>query len=94
MDTDKKNFKVDLQRARVYWDYYKTLFFMACLAVLTGIISVSLLHLAGSLNLFLTAIMIIVLYLMLLVMFLLMTFIVWRHENRHLDELMEIALTK
>jgi len=82
-----KIFKVDLERSRVYWDYYKAVFSAFSLCLAAGMVSTALIYTKGELSLELTAG--VILFLTLCVVFLaaLMNLVIWRHENRHFDEL-------
>lgn len=91
MDSREIGFRVDLQRAKVYWSYYTTIFLIAAIALAAGIVVIGLLHVAGSISLLVAVAAIAVLYVSNIGLFLVMAFIVWRHENRHLDELATYA---
>ena len=91
-DSDVRDhiFEVNLERSRVYWDYYRSMFIVFSLCLIGGMICTTLIYSNGGIGL--TAAIGIMLLLLLLVILLaaLMSLTVWRHENTHLDELINI----
>jgi archaellum biogenesis protein FlaJ (TadC family) len=84
---DDKIFKVDLERSRVYWDYYKSMFTVFSSALVAGMICAALIYTKGEINLTMAAAVIVLLFLCIILLAALMSLVIWRHENRHFDEL-------
>ncbi len=82
-----KVFKVDLERSRVYWDYYKMMFVVFSMILSACVIAVALIYTRGEISLQLTVGVILFLALCVIFLSAMMNLIIWRHENRHFDEL-------
>jgi archaellum biogenesis protein FlaJ (TadC family) len=84
---DDKIFRVDIERSRVYWDYYKSMFIAFSMILCAGMVSMAVIYTKGELNLTITAGVIVLLALCVILLSALMTLSIWRHENKYLDEL-------
>lgn len=82
-----KIFKVDLERGRIYWDYYRTIFTVMASLLCSGIIATALIYTGKEVSLTVAAGVIVLLALTVVLLAALMSLYVWRHEERHLDEL-------
>jgi archaellum biogenesis protein FlaJ (TadC family) len=85
---DDKLFKVDLERSRVYWDYYKSMFVVFSIALIAGMICVAIIYTKGELGLTFAAGLIALLLLCIILLAAMMNLLIWRHENRHFDEML------
>jgi uncharacterized protein YacL len=87
MNMDKL-FRVKLERTRAYWDYYKIIFTMLCLAFIGLIVSVAIFHHAGALSLIAAVGLSALFFLCILLLLALMSLLIWNFENKHLHELL------
>ena len=87
---EDKYFEVDLERSRIYWDYYKSLFLVLSHSLIAGMICAAIIYSAGGLDLTYTAGIIGLMFLCVILLCALMSLTIWRHENKHLDELIRI----
>ncbi len=87
---EDKIFAINLERSRVYWDYYKMMFLVFSLCFIAGMICTSLIYANGGVELIFAIGIILLLFLMVILLAALMSLSIWRHENKHLDDLMEI----
>jgi len=85
---DDKLFQVDMERSRIYWDYYRSMFVVFSLALIAGMIIVAIIYTKGELSLTFAAGIIVLLFLCIILMAAVMSLLIWRHENRHFDELL------
>ncbi|MBU0763118.1 MAG: hypothetical protein KKD39_08850 [Candidatus Altiarchaeota archaeon] len=83
-----KLFRVNLERSRIYWQYYKSMFQVFSHAIIACMISTAIIYSAGGIDLLLTAGVIALLFLFIVLLSALMSLTIWRHENKHLDELL------
>lgn len=84
---DDKIFRVDMERSRIYWDYYKSMFLAFSLAMAAGMVCTAVIYTRGELALSLAFGVIALLFLCIILMAAVMSLLIWRHENRHFDEL-------
>ncbi|MFH0861610.1 MAG: hypothetical protein V1875_01135 [Candidatus Altiarchaeota archaeon] len=82
-----KIFKVDLERSRVYWDYYKMVYHALSLCMAAGMISAAVIYTRGEIGLNVAGGIILFLFLCVIFLSAIMNLIIWRHENRHFDEI-------
>ena len=82
-----KAFRVDIERSRIYWDYYRSMFLVFSAAFSAGMICTALIYTRGEITLPITAGAILLMFLCIILMAAMMSLIIWRHENRHFDEL-------
>jgi len=87
---EDKVFKVDLERSRVYWDYYKSIFFALAFSLMATMICVALIYTKGGLDIIYAAAIIVLLFLCVIFLAALLHLGIWRHENKFLDELIRI----
>ncbi|MFH1402771.1 MAG: hypothetical protein ABIH11_00705 [Candidatus Altiarchaeota archaeon] len=82
-----KIFLVKLERTRAYWDYYKMIFTMLCLACTALIVSTAIFFHAGALS-FIAAVGLSALFLLVILLLLaVMSLMIWSFENKHLHDL-------
>lgn len=89
---NERLFAINLERSRVYWDYYKLMFLVFSFAFMSGIIATSMIYNAGGIDILFALGVIFLLFLFIILLSALMSLSIWRHENKHLDELIEIEL--
>jgi hypothetical protein len=82
-----KIFKVEIERSRVYWDYYKSMFIAFSMALAAGMVCAAVIYTKGEINLMFTGGIILLCLLCFVLLCALMSVLIWRHENRHFDEL-------
>ncbi len=87
---EDKIFAVNLERSRVYWDYYKNMFILFGFTLIGGMISTAIIYSAGGIELIFAVGIILLLFLFVILLAALMSLSIWRHENKHLDELINI----
>jgi len=80
-------FRIDLERSRIYWSYYKSMFKVFSTALTAGMVCAAIIYTKGEINLTMTAAVIGLLFLCIILLSALMSLIIWRHENRHFDEM-------
>lgn len=83
-----KAFKVDIERSRIYWDYYRSMFIVLSLALIAGMICAAIIYTKGEISLTLAGGIIGLMFLLIIFLCALMSITIWRHENKHLDELL------
>jgi hypothetical protein len=84
---DDRIFKVELERSRIYWDYYKAMFLVFSTALSAGMVSAAVIYTKGEISLTIAAGIILLLALCVILLSAIMSLTIWRHENRYLDEL-------
>jgi hypothetical protein len=82
-----RSFKVAIERSRIYWDYYRSMYTMFSLAIIAGMICSAIIYTKGEITLTIAVGTIGLLFLVIIFLSALMSLTVWRHENKHLDEL-------
>jgi len=82
-----KIFKVNLERSRVYWDYYKHMFIIFSGMLMTGALASAIIYHKGGFDFILTLGLIAFAFLCVIMLAALMSLVIWRHENKFLDEL-------
>ena len=87
---DDKIFQVNLERSRVYWDYYKMMFIVFSFTLIAGIVATSIIYSKGEIEIVFAIGVIMLLFLFIILLAALMSISIWRHENRHLDEMIDI----
>ena len=83
-----KAFKVDIERSRIYWDYYRSMYMVLSLALIAGMICAAIIYTKGEISLTLAGGIIGLMFLLIIFLCALMSITIWRHENKHLDELL------
>jgi hypothetical protein len=83
---DDKIFRVDLERSRIYWDYYKSMFLAFSMAMAAGMICTAVIYTEKEISLSVTVGVIALLFLCVILMAAVMSLLIWRHENRHFDD--------
>lgn len=86
---DDKFFWVSIERSRIYWDYYKSMFFALSMALVASMVSVAIIYTTGAIDLLIAVGLIMLIFLLVLLLIAVMSLFVWRHENKHLDELFD-----
>jgi archaellum biogenesis protein FlaJ (TadC family) len=86
---EDKVFQVNLERSRIYWDYYKGMFHIFNNTAIACMLITAIIYSAGGLDLLLAAGIIALFFLLIVLLAALMSLTIWRHENKHLDELLE-----
>jgi archaellum biogenesis protein FlaJ (TadC family) len=84
---EDKIFRVDIERSRIYWDYYRSMFIVFSFALMAGMISTAIIYMGDGIELVLAVGIMLLLFLFIILLAALMSLTIWRHENRHLDEL-------
>jgi hypothetical protein len=84
---DDKIFKVELERSRVYWDYYKCVFSAFSMILAAGMVCAAVIYTKGEINLIFAAGIILLCLLCTVFLVAIMNVLIWRHENRHFDDL-------
>ena len=84
---DDKIFAVDLERSRIYWDYYKTLFIVLSLAFIALMVCCAIIYPHAGIELVIAVGVLLLMFLFVIFLMALMSLTVWRHENKFLDEL-------
>ncbi|MFH1054475.1 MAG: hypothetical protein V1744_00105 [Candidatus Altiarchaeota archaeon] len=84
---DDKIFAVSLERSRIYWDYYRSMFVVFSLCFIAGMVSTAIIYTQKEISLVIAAGIIGLMFLMVILLSALMSITIWRHENKHLDEL-------
>jgi hypothetical protein len=85
---DDKFLQVSLERSRIYWDYYRSMFQIFSHALIAGMLITAMIYQSGKIDLLLTIGIIALLLLFIILLAALMSLTIWRHENKHLDELL------
>jgi|GEM_PF-6216879 len=85
-----KILEINLERSRVYWDYYKMMFLVFAHCFIAGMISTAIIYSAGGVDIVFALGVIFLLFLLVILLAALMSLSIWRHENKHLDDLMDI----
>jgi len=80
--------RVEIERSRVYWDYYRSMFVVFSLALMAGMISVSIIYTKGEVSLSFAAVSVALAAVCIIFLAAIMSLIIWRHENRHFDEIL------
>lgn len=83
-------FEIDMERSRIYWDYYKMMFLVFSLCFISGILATAMIYAGGGIDLVLAVAIMFLLFLMVILSAALMSLSVWRHENKFLDDLLEL----
>ena len=81
--------EINLERSRVYWDYYKMMFLVFAHCFIAGMISTAIIYSAGGVDIVFALGVIFLLFLLVILLAALMSLSIWRHENRHLDDLLD-----
>jgi hypothetical protein len=84
---DDKIFKVEIERSRVYWDYYKSMYIAFSIALAAGMVSAAVVYTKGEINLMFAGGIILLCLLCVVFLTAVMNVLIWRHENKHFDEL-------
>lgn len=85
-------FAIDLERSRVYWEYYRSMFLVFSMVLAAAMVCVTLIYTKGGLTLVPTVGIILLLFLCVILLSALMSLTIWRHENKHLDELAAVEV--
>lgn len=80
--------KVAIERSRIYWDYYKSMFQIFSHALIACMIVTAIIYSVNGIDLILAVGIIFLLLLFIILLAALMSLTIWRHENKHLDELL------
>ena len=80
-------FNVNLERSRVYWDYYKSMFIVFSFCLMAGMLCTTAIYVKGDIGLVPAVGVILLLFLCVILLAALMSLSIWRHENKHLDEM-------
>jgi archaellum biogenesis protein FlaJ (TadC family) len=86
-DTRDRIFEVNLERSRVYWDYYRSMFIVFSLCLIGGMVCTALVYSSGGIGLPPAVGIMLLLVLLIILLAAMMSLTIWRHENKHLDEL-------
>ena len=84
-----KAFRISIERSRIYWDYYKSMFLVFSGALMAAMLCSAIIYTRGEISLPLAVGAIALAVLMIILIAALMSLIIWRHENKHFDELLE-----
>lgn len=83
-------FEINLERSRIYWDYYRSMFIIFSVALIGLMVCTTLIYTKGDISLAPAVGVLVLLFLCVILLAALMSLSIWRHENKHLDELIAI----
>ena len=84
-----RTFRVNLERSRVYWDYYKNMFLVFCgMLMVASLAAVAIYH-KGGFDLIIALGLVSFFFLCIILLAALMSLIIWRHENRFFEEMLK-----
>jgi len=83
-------FRVKLERSRVYWDYYKSMFLVFSGMLLTAALITAVIYHKGGYDFILMFGLIAFFFLCVIMLAALLSLAIWRHENKFLDEMITV----
>jgi len=82
-------FKINLERSRIYWDYYKSMFMILSWMLLVAALSSMIVYHKGGLDFWPAIGLSLFFYLCIILLFAVMSMMIWRHENRFFEEMLK-----
>ncbi|MCX6695142.1 MAG: hypothetical protein NTU61_02435 [Candidatus Altiarchaeota archaeon] len=80
-------FRVNLERSRIYWDYYKSMFVVFSVMLMFAALSTMIAYHKGALDFMPAVGLTVFFFLCVILLSAVMSLVIWRHENKFLDEM-------